>query len=196
VQTRYPGFDAVADRVGLLQGRTRLQGRPADHDYLKIKEGDFIVGVDGHDLKTSDNYWRYSPSRPATSSIPAVNDKPSKDGAWEVTIAPVGNQANGDLPVRALGRTIAARLVTKLSNGDIGYLHIRAMDAPSLRQFQLDLARTDQEGAGHRSALQRRRRHRSGAARQSSPGGSISTPSAATWASSSRGRRTSTGRWW
>jgi tricorn protease len=30
--------------------------------------------------------------------------------------------------------------VTKLSNGEIGYLHIRAMDAPSLRQFQLDLA--------------------------------------------------------
>jgi len=27
-----------------------------------------------------------------------------------------------------------------LSNGTIGYLHIRAMDAPSLRQFQLDLA--------------------------------------------------------
>ena len=31
-------------------------------------------------------------------------------------------------------------MVTKLSNGEIGYLHIRAMDAPSLRQFQLDLA--------------------------------------------------------
>jgi tricorn protease len=31
-------------------------------------------------------------------------------------------------------------MVAKLSNGEIGYLHIRAMDAPSLRQFQLDLA--------------------------------------------------------
>ena len=31
-------------------------------------------------------------------------------------------------------------MVTKLSDGDFGYLHIRAMDAPSLRQFQLDLA--------------------------------------------------------
>jgi tricorn protease len=31
-------------------------------------------------------------------------------------------------------------MVEKLSNGEIGYLHIRAMDAPSLRQFQLDLA--------------------------------------------------------
>jgi tricorn protease len=31
-------------------------------------------------------------------------------------------------------------MVNRLSNGEIGYLHIRAMDAPSLRQFQLDLA--------------------------------------------------------
>jgi tricorn protease len=30
--------------------------------------------------------------------------------------------------------------VNQLSTGEIGYLHIRAMDAPSLRQFELDLA--------------------------------------------------------
>jgi tricorn protease len=31
-------------------------------------------------------------------------------------------------------------MVDKLGKGEIGYLHIRAMNAPSLRQFQLDLA--------------------------------------------------------
>ena len=31
-------------------------------------------------------------------------------------------------------------MVEKLSGGEIGYLHIRAMNAPSLRQFTLDLA--------------------------------------------------------
>src|SRR5688500_6878756 len=31
-------------------------------------------------------------------------------------------------------------MVTKASNGAIGYLHIRAMNATSLRHFQLDLA--------------------------------------------------------
>ena len=31
-------------------------------------------------------------------------------------------------------------MVEKLSNGEIGYVHIRAMDAPSLRKFTLDLA--------------------------------------------------------
>ena len=68
-----------------------------------------------------------------------INDKPAKDGAWEVTIAPVAQQAFGDLQY---ARWVDDRrdIVTKASNGEIGYLHIRAMDAPSLRQFQLDLA--------------------------------------------------------
>jgi len=68
-----------------------------------------------------------------------MNDKPAKDGAWDVTIAPVAGGAFGDLQY---ARWVDDRreMVAKLSNGDIGYLHIRAMDAPSLRQFQLDLA--------------------------------------------------------
>ena len=68
-----------------------------------------------------------------------INDKPVKEGAWEVTITPVAGGGFTDLAYR---RWVDQRrdMVTKLSNGDIGYLHIRAMDAPSLRQFQLDLA--------------------------------------------------------
>jgi tricorn protease len=66
-----------------------------------------------------------------------LNDKPAKEGAWEVTITPVASMT--DL---MYARWVDERreMVNKLSNGDIGYLHIRAMDAPSLRQFQLDLA--------------------------------------------------------
>jgi tricorn protease len=56
-----------------------------------------------------------------------------------VTITPVANNANGDL-MYAHWVDQRRDMVTKLSNGEIGYLHIRAMDAPSLRQFQLDLA--------------------------------------------------------
>src|SRR5258708_29771619 len=112
---------------------------PADHDYVKIKTGDFVVSIDGHDLKTAENYWRYFTIASGNKFHFLVNDKPSKDGAWEVTIAPVGNQTFGDLQY---ARWVDDRreMVPKASNGEIGYLHIRAMDAPSLRQFQLDLA--------------------------------------------------------
>jgi tricorn protease len=139
-QTRHPGFDLVADAAsGLYKVGHVYKDGPADRDYLKIKEGQFVVSVDGHDLKTTDNYWRHFTLAPGTKFHFLINDKPVKDGAWDVTITPIAGGAFVDLQY---ARWVDDRreMVTKLSNGEIGYLHIRAMDAPSLRQFQLDLA--------------------------------------------------------
>ena len=138
-QTRHPGFDVVSDSSGYYKvGRIYKDG-PADRDFLKIREGNYIIGLDDRELKTSDNYWQYFTVAAGSKFHFLLNDKPAKDGAWEVTITPVAGGAVTDLAYR---RWVDDRreMVTKLSNGDIGYLHIRAMDAPSLRQFQLDLA--------------------------------------------------------
>jgi tricorn protease len=138
-QTRYPGFSLVADASGFYKVGHIYKDGPADRDYLKIKEGQFVVSVDGNDLKAGDNYWRYFTLAPGTKFHFLVNDKPAKEGAWEVTINPIASGAFTDL-MYAKWVNDRRDIVTKLSGGDIGYLHIRAMDAPSLRQFQLDLA--------------------------------------------------------
>ncbi len=138
-QTRYPGFLLVSDGSGFYKVGHIFKDGPADRDYLKIKEGYYVVSVDNHDLKSGDNYWQFFTLAPGTKFHFMINDKPAKDGAWEVTITPVNNAAFGDLQY-AKWVSDRREMVTKLSNGDIGYLHIRAMDAPSLRQFQLDLA--------------------------------------------------------
>jgi len=129
----------VSDAAGYYKVGHIYKNGPADHDYLKIKTGNFVVSIDDHDLKTSENYWQYFTIAAGNKFHFLVNDKPAKDGAWDVTIAPVAGGAFGDLQY---ARWVDERreMVAKLSNGDIGYLHIRAMDAPSLRQFQLDLA--------------------------------------------------------
>jgi tricorn protease len=135
--TRYPGFDLVPDASGYYRVGHIYKTGPADHDYLKVREGDYIIALDGRDLKTTDNYWQYL-TLPSSNKLHFVlNDKPSKDGAWDLAITPGGNF--GDLQY---ARWVEDRrvMVEKQSNGEIGYLHIRAMDAPSLRQFQLDLA--------------------------------------------------------
>jgi len=139
LQTRHPGFDVVADASGLYKVGHIYKDGPADRDYLKIKEGNYIISVDDHDLKAGDNYWRYFTLAPGTKFHFTINDKPVRDGAWDVTVTPVTGAAFGDLQY---ARWVDDRraIVSKLSNGEIGYLHIRAMDAPSLRQFQLDLA--------------------------------------------------------
>jgi tricorn protease len=139
VATRYPGFDLVADASGSFKVGHIYKTGPADHDYLKIQEGHYLISIDDHDLKTTDNYWRYFTLAPGTKFHFMVNDKPLKEGAWDVTITPVSGTGFGDLQY---ARWVDDRreTVTRLSSGEIGYLHIRAMDAPSLRQFQLDLA--------------------------------------------------------
>jgi tricorn protease len=137
--TRYPGFDVVADASGFYKVGHVYKDGPADRDFLKIKEGHYIISVDDHELKTSMNYWQFFTLAPGTKFHFMINDKPAKEGAWEVTINPVPGNEHGNLQY---ARWVDERreMVTKLSNGEIGYLHIRAMDAPSLRQFQLDLA--------------------------------------------------------
>jgi len=139
VQTRYPGFDVAADPSGYYKVGHIYKDGPADRDYLKIKEGNFIIAIDERDLKASDNYWQYFTHAPGSKFHFVLNDKPSREGAWEVALTPASAAAFSDLQY---ARWVDDRrdIVAKLSNGDIGYLHIRAMDAPSLRQFQLDLA--------------------------------------------------------
>ena len=63
-----PGFDLVADASGFYKVGHIYKDGPADHDYLKIKEGNFVVAVDDHDLKTATTTGSSSRSRPARSS--------------------------------------------------------------------------------------------------------------------------------
>ncbi|HET7219125.1 MAG TPA: hypothetical protein VFJ02_13805, partial [Vicinamibacterales bacterium] len=139
VQTRHPGFDLVADASGSYRVGHVYKDGPADRDYLKVKEGHYVLSVNGADLKTTDNYWQHFTLAPGSKFHFVLNDKPVKEGAWTVSLTPVAGSAFTDLQY---ARWVADRreMVGKLSNGDVGYLHIRAMDAPSLRQFQLDLA--------------------------------------------------------
>ena len=136
-RTRYPGFDLVADPSGFLKVGHIYKNGPADRDILKVKTGQFVLSVNGHDLKASDNYWRHFTLAAGSKFNFLLNDKPSKEGAWTVSIEPVGSL--GDLQY---ARWVDERraIVDKLTKGEYGYLHIRAMNAPSLRQFVLDLA--------------------------------------------------------
>jgi tricorn protease len=135
--TRYPGFDFTFDASGFYRVGHIYKTGPADRDFLKVRTGDYIIAIDDRDLKTTDNYWQRL-TEPSTNKLRfLLNDTPAKDGAWEVAITPAAGF--GDLQYQ---RWVDDRraMVDRLSNGEFGYLHIRAMNAPSLRQFRLDLA--------------------------------------------------------
>ncbi len=138
VVTRFPGFDLEPDASGFYKVSSVYRKGPADHEYLKLAKGNFITAVNGKELRTTDNYWRMFNLLPGSKFEFMVNSKPSADGAWKVGIDPVSSTAQADLEYE---RWVANRKasVSALSGGKIGYLHIRAMDAPSLARFQREL---------------------------------------------------------
>jgi tricorn protease len=138
-QTRYPGFELEADPSGYYKVTHVYKNGPADKDYVKIEPGNYLVAVDGRELKAGDNYWRRFTDAPGSRLELLVNAKPSREGAWTTKVTPVSGFQHANLQYE---RWVADRraVVDRLSGGEIGYLHIRQMNEPALRRFERDLA--------------------------------------------------------
>src|SRR5262249_54151236 len=137
-QTRFPGFELEPDASGYYRVSYVYKDGPADKDYVNISVGDYVLAVDGHELKSGDNYWKYFTTARGEKLIFTVNSKPEPAGSRLAKVQPA---SAGAYTTMQYERWVAARkaMVEKASNGEIGYLHIRSMDAPSLRRFERDL---------------------------------------------------------
>jgi tricorn protease len=139
IQTRHPGFELAPDSSGYYKITWIYKDGPADKDYVKLAVGDYVLAVNGQPLKSGDNYWRNFNLAAGRKFEFQVNSKPQADGAWIIKITPVNNMAYGTLQYHKWVDDRRA-MVDKLSGGEIGYLHIRQMNAESLAQFERDLA--------------------------------------------------------
>jgi tricorn protease len=137
-QTRFPGLDLEADASGYYKVSHIYKNGPADKDYVNLSEGEYVLAIDGHEVKAGDNYWKYLTAVRGEKLYFTVNSKPESAGSRLVKIQPVNQGAYTTLQYE---RWVEQRraMVEKLSNGEVGYLHIRSMDAPSLRRFERDL---------------------------------------------------------
>lgn len=137
-QTRYPGFEMEPDSSGYYKVSYIYKDGPADHDYVGINVGDYVLAIDGHDLKAGDNYWKYLTAVRGEKIFFTVNSKPAAEGARLAKVRPASAEAYGTMEYE---RWVAERkaIVDRASNGEIGYLHIRSMNAPSLAKFERDL---------------------------------------------------------
>jgi tricorn protease len=139
-QTRFPGFELKPDNgSGYYKVTHVYKHGPADKDFVRIKAGDYILAVDGQPLKAGDNYWKAYTQSPGSKIEFTVNAKPRAEGAWTARVAPANAAQHGTLQYEKWVDDRKA-LVDKLSNGTVGYLHIRQMNEPSLRKFERDLA--------------------------------------------------------
>ncbi|HEY3836713.1 MAG TPA: S41 family peptidase [Bryobacteraceae bacterium] len=138
MHTSDPGFTLEPDPSGYYKVGLIDRKGPADHEYFKLATGSFIISVNGEPLKTTDNYWRHFNILPGRKLEFRINSKPAAEDAWTVAIEPLSATAQSNLEYD-LWVANRRQMVQRLTNGEIGYLHIRAMDAPSFQKFQEDL---------------------------------------------------------
>jgi len=117
---------------------------PADKEWLDIKVGDYVLAIDGHEIRAGDNYY------PILNEL--VNDYVNIKMATPKPGADEGVEMMGDPRterVRSIGspRNLAyeawvehnRELVDEWSGGKIGYVHIRSMSGGPLTRFETEI---------------------------------------------------------
>ncbi len=140
VPTRHLGIDLGADAAS---GRYRVahvyEDGPADKDWIKIDKGNYLLAVDGKVITGRDDVTAFLGRRLNRKVELTLNTRPEDAGSWKVKYEPIPQAAFANLRYERWVKQRRAK-VDELSGGRVGYLHIKAMDPPSLARFKKDLA--------------------------------------------------------
>ena len=139
VSTGHLGLELEPDpQAGRYRVAHIYEEGPADKDWVKVSVGDYLIAIDGKPVRAGDEYWSLLNYRLNRKVAVTFNRQPTDEGAWRTRIEPTTMANYSQLRYE---RWVKQRreMVTKLSNGRVGYLHIQAMNAPSLRKFEKEL---------------------------------------------------------
>ncbi|MEP7076694.1 MAG: PDZ domain-containing protein [Acidobacteriota bacterium] len=110
-----------------------------------VNVGDYILAINGIELKAPDNIYRLLDGTANRQTSLTVNDKPTMDGARQVTVVPTANEQG--LRTRAWVEA-NRRLVEKLSDGQLAYVYVPSTGQPGYSSFnRYYFAQQDKKGA-------------------------------------------------
>ena len=115
-----------------------MPGSPADTSGSKVLPGDYILSIDGADVKNDENYYKTIQNKENHVVELLVNSKPVRDGARTVKLKPISPDVYSELEYTARVKH-TTELVSKLSGGKLAYIHIREMLPASLAKFEREL---------------------------------------------------------
>ncbi|MCH8935304.1 MAG: PD40 domain-containing protein [Gemmatimonadetes bacterium] len=109
---------------------------PADKEWLDIEAGDYVLAIDGQEVRAGENYWN-ALNHALNEYVPIqVADSPNGDNSRELRIKTVTSMRN----IRYEEWVADNRdFVERESDGKIAYVHIRAMNRPSLARFENEI---------------------------------------------------------
>jgi tricorn protease len=112
---------------------------------VDVAVGDYIVAINGIELKAPDNIYRLLDGTANRQTVLAVNTRPVMDGPRQVTVVPVANEQT--LRTRAWVEH-NRRLVDKMSDGQLAYVYIPNTGQPGYTSFnRYYFSQQDKKGA-------------------------------------------------
>ena len=106
---------------------------PLDNDYVKVKEGDYLLAIDGHELQPFENFQQYLVDKTANKITIKTNAKPELKGAIETTFMPLFYDTKLQYNDWAYSNE---KFVDEKSGGRIGYMHLADMQTAGLGEFR------------------------------------------------------------
>ena len=106
---------------------------PLQAPHIKVKEGDFLIAVDGQEIAAGENYLKYLENKAGEEIELAVSSTPEKKDARTYRLKPL--YSDGALRYHEWVEK-NYRTVREATNGRVGYMHLADMDELGLRQFE------------------------------------------------------------
>ena len=134
------GAELTRDKSGYYKIGHILQGAnysaslraPLAEPGLNVKEGDYIIAIDGVPVTTTDNIYSLLVGKANVLTELTVNGKASENGARKIVVKPTADEE----PLYHYEWVIKnIEYVEKKSGGKIGYIYIPDMSAEGLNEF-------------------------------------------------------------
>jgi C-terminal processing protease CtpA/Prc len=110
-----------------------IEGGPLEKADTKVKSGTVIEAIDGEIIEAGMNWYPLLNRKTGTPVRLALHD-PEDGGRWEETVKPISLRAERELVYQRWVRSRRGE-VDRLSNGRLGYAHIRGMSDSRYREI-------------------------------------------------------------
>jgi tricorn protease len=135
--TRLPGIE-LEPAQGAFRISHIYRDGPADKEWLDMEVGDFVLAIDGQEIRPPQNYWKILNHVLNDYVTLRVADSPGGSNARDQRVQTVTSVRNIQYQEWVEGNR---EYVEEESNGRIAYVHIRSMNQSSLEVFENEINR-------------------------------------------------------
>ncbi len=114
------------------QNEEDLYRSPLREIGVNVSVGDYVLAINGEELKASDDPYRLLKNRAENPVQLTVSNKPSFDGARTVSFRPITDESSLIYLDWVNGNR---RKVAEMTGGRVGYIHVPDMGANGIREF-------------------------------------------------------------